>query len=238
MISPLAYVSPKAQIGKNVTIDAFAYIDDNVILGDNCHVFPHAVIGCIPQDLKFRGEETWTVIGDNCVLREFVTIHRGTASKGKTVVGKNNLIMAYCHVAHDCILHDNIIMSNCTQLAGEVEVDDFAVIGGGTLVHQFTHIGAHVMIQGGSKLNKDIPPFIIAAREPVSFTGINSIGLNRRGFTPEQIHTIQEVYRLLYQNSMNTTQALNHIEATLPASPERDAIVAFVRNSTRGVIKA
>jgi len=238
MISPLAYVSPKAQIGKNVTIDAFAYIDDNVILGDNCHVFPHAVIGCIPQDLKFRGEETWTVIGDNCVLREFVTIHRGTASKGKTVVGKNNLIMAYCHVAHDCILHDNIIMSNCTQLAGEVEVDDFAVIGGGTLVHQFTHIGAHVMIQGGSKLNKDIPPFIIAAREPVSFTGINSIGLNRRGFTPEQIHTIQEVYRLLYQNSMNTTQALNHIEATLPASPERDTIVAFVRNSTRGVIKA
>jgi len=238
MISPLAYVSPKAQIGKNVTIDAFAYIDDNVILGDNCHVFPHAVIGCIPQDLKFRGEETWTVIGENCVLREFVTIHRGTASKGKTVVGKNNLIMAYCHVAHDCILHDNIIMSNCTQLAGEVEVDDFAVIGGGTLVHQFTHIGAHVMIQGGSKLNKDIPPFIIAAREPVSFTGINSIGLNRRGFTPEQIHTIQEVYRLLYQNSMNTTQALNHIEATIPASAERDAIVAFVRNSTRGVIKA
>jgi UDP-N-acetylglucosamine acyltransferase len=129
-------------------------------------------------------------------------------------------------------------MSNCTQLAGEVEVDDFAVIGGGTLVHQFTHIGAHVMIQGGSKLNKDIPPFIIAAREPVSFTGINSIGLNRRGFTPEQIHTIQEVYRLLYRGGMNTTQALNHIEATLPASPERDAIVAFVRNSTRGVIKA
>ena len=238
MISPLAYVSPKAQIGKNVTIDAFAYIDDNVILGDNCHVFPHAVIGCIPQDLKFRGEETWTVIGENCVLREFVTIHRGTASKDKTVVGKNNLIMAYCHVAHDCILHDNIIMSNCTQLAGEVEVDDFAVIGGGTLVHQFTHIGAHVMIQGGSNLNNDIPPFIIAAREPVSFTGINSIGLNRRGFTPEQIHTIQEVYRLLFQNSMNTTQALNHIEATIPASAERDAIVAFVRNSTRGVIKA
>ena len=238
MISPLAYVSPKAQIGKNVTIDAFAYIDDNVILGDNCHVFPHAVIGCIPQDLKFRGEETWTVIGENCVLREFVTIHRGTASKGKTVVGKNNLIMAYCHVAHDCILHDNIIMSNCIQLAGEVEVDDFAVIGGGTLVHQFTHIGAHVMIQGGSKLNKDIPPFIIAAREPVSFTGINSIGLNRRGFTPEQIHTIQEIYRLLYQNGMNTTQALEHIEATMPASAERDSIVKFVRASTRGIIKA
>jgi len=238
MISPLAYVSPKAQIGKNVTIDAFAYIDDNVILGDNCHVFPHAVIGCVPQDLKFRGEETWTVIGNNCVLREFVTIHRGTASKGKTVVGSNNLIMAYCHVAHDCILHDNIIMSNATQLAGEVEVDDYAIIGGGTLVHQFSHIGGHVMIQGGSKINKDIPPFAIIARDPIAFCGINSVGLNRRGFTPEQIHTIQEVYRLLYQNGMNTTQALDYIEATMPQSAERDAIVAFVRASTRGIVKA
>ena len=238
MISPLAYVSPKAQIGNNVTIDAFAYIDDNVILGDNCHVFPHAVIGCVPQDLKFRGEETWTIIGDNCVLREFVTIHRGTASKGKTVVGNNNLIMAYCHVAHDCILHDNIIMSNATQLAGEVEVDDFAIIGGGTLVHQFSHIGGHVMIQGGSKINKDIPPFAIIARDPIAFCGINSVGLNRRGFTPEQIHSIQEVYRLLYQNGMNTTQALDHIEATMPASKERDLIVNFVRVSTRGIVRA
>lgn len=238
MISPLAYVSPKAQIGKNVTIDAFAYIDDNVILGDNCHVFPHAVIGCVPQDLKFRGEETWTIIGENCVLREFVTIHRGTASKGKTAVGNNNLIMAYCHVAHDCILHDNIIMSNATQLAGEVEVDDFAIIGGGTLVHQFSHIGGHVMIQGGSKINKDIPPFAIIARDPIAFCGINSVGLNRRGFTPEQIHTIQEVYRLLYQNGMNTTQALDHIEATMPASKERDLIVNFVRVSTRGIVRA
>ena len=238
MISPLAYVSPKAQIGKNVTIDAFAYIDDNVIIGDNCHIFPSAVIGAVPQDLKFKGEETWTIIGDNCVLREFVTIHRGTASKGKTVVGKNNLIMAYCHVAHDCILHDNIIMSNCTQLAGEVEVDDFAIIGGGTLVHQFTHIGGHVMIQGGSKINKDIPPYIIAAREPIAFCGINSVGLNRRGFTPEQIHTIQEVYRLIYQGGLNTTQALEQIEGTIERSPERDLIVDFIRSSARGILRA
>jgi UDP-N-acetylglucosamine acyltransferase len=237
-ISPLAYVSPKAQIGKNVTIDAFAYIDDNVILGDNCHVFPSAVIGAVPQDLKYTGEETWTIIGENCVLREFVTIHRGTASKGKTVVGKNNLIMAYCHVAHDCILHDNIIMSNATQLAGEVEVDDYAIIGGGTLVHQFTHIASHVMIQGGSKINKDIPPYAIIARDPIAFCGINSVGLNRRGFTPEQIHTIQEVYRLLYQNGMNITQALDYIEATMPASEERDTIVRFIRNSTRGIVRA
>ena len=237
-ISPLAYVSPKAQIGRNVTIDAFAYIDDNVILGDNCHVFPNAVIGCVPQDLKYRGEETWTIIGDNCVLREFVTIHRGTASKGKTVVGNNNLIMAYCHVAHDCILHDNIIMSNATQLAGEVEVDDFAIIGGGTLVHQFSHIGSHCMIQGGSKINKDIPPYIIAAREPIAYCGINSVGLNRRGFTPEQIHTIQETYRLIYNSGMIVSQALERIEAEIPASPERDLILSFVRNSTRGIVRA
>ena len=238
MISPLAYVSPKAQIGKNVTIDAFAYIDDNVIIGDNCHIFPSAVIGAVPQDMKYKGEETWTIIGDNCVLREFVTVHRGTASKGKTVVGNNNLIMAYCHIAHDCILHDNIIMSNVTQLAGEVEIDDYAVIGGGTLVHQFTHIGGHVMIQGGSKINKDIPPYAIVAREPIAFCGINSVGLNRRGFTPEQIHTVQEVYRLIYQSGMNTTQALEHIEATMPQSAERDTIVSFIHNSTRGIVKA
>ena len=238
MISPLAYVSPKAQIGKNVTIDAFAYIDDNVILGDNCHVFPSAVIGAVPQDLKFRGEETWTVIGDNCVLREFVTVHRGTASKGKTVIGSNNLIMAYCHVAHDCVLHDNIIMSNATQLAGEVEVDDFAIIGGGTLVHQFSHIGSHVMIQGGSKINKDIPPYVIAARDPIAFCGINSVGLNRRGFTPEQIHTIQETYRLIYNSGLIVSQALERIEAEIPASPERDLILDFVRSSTRGIVRA
>ena len=238
MISELAYISPKAQIGKNVTIDAFAYIDDNVIIGDNCHIFPHAVIGCVPQDLKFKGEETWTIIGDNCVLREFVTIHRGTASKGKTVIGNNNLIMAYCHVAHDCVLGNNIIMSNATQLAGEVEIDDFAIVGGGTLVHQFTRIGSHVMIQGGSKINKDIPPYIIAARDPIAFCGINSVGLNRRGFTPEQIHTIQEVYRILNQSGMNTTQALEAIEKQVPQSEERDRILAFVKASTRGIVKA
>ena len=230
-------MSPKAQIGKNVTIDAFAYVDDNVIIGDNCHIFPSAVIGAVPQDLKYKGEETWTIIGDNCVLREFVTVHRGTTSKGKTVIGNNNLIMAYCHVAHDCILHNNIIMSNATQLAGEVEVDDFAIIGGGTLVHQFSHIGSHVMIQGGSKINKDIPPYVIAAREPIAYCGINSVGLNRRGFTPEQIHTIQEAYRLIYQGGMIVSQALDTIEATMPETPERDAILHFIRNSERGIVR-
>ena len=256
MISPLASIHPDAKIGKDVEIGPFVTIDRDVEIGDGCiidasaticqytklgkkcHVFPSAVIGAIPQDLKFHGEVTWTIIGDNCVLREFVTVHRGTFSKGQTVIGNNNLIMAYCHVAHDCILHNNIIMSNTTQLAGEVEVEDNAIIGGGTLVHQFSHIGQHVMIQGGSKINKDIPPYIIAAREPIVYCGVNSVGLNRRGFTPKQIHTIQEVYRLLYQGGMNTTQALDHIEATMPASPERDLIVDFVRKSTRGVVRA
>lgn len=254
-ISPLAFIHPNAKIGENVTIGPFVCIESDVIIGDNCvidasaticqytqigkncHVFPSAVIGAIPQDLKFRGEETWTIIGDNNVLREFVTIHRGTASKGKTVIGNNNLIMAYCHVAHDCVLNNNIIMSNATQLAGEVVVDDFAIIGGGTLVHQFTHIGSHVMIQGGSKINKDVPPYAIAAREPIAFCGINSVGLNRRGYTPEQIHTIQEIYRLIYNNGMNTTQALAHIEANMPASAERDTILSFIKSSPRGIIK-
>ena len=146
--------------------------------------------------------------------------------------------MAYCHVAHDCILHDHIIMSNATQLAGEVEVDDYAIIGGGTLVHQFTHIGGHVMIQGGSRVNKDVPPFVIVAREPIAYCGINSVGLNRRGFTIERVHVIQDVYRLLYQNGLNTTQALDQIEATIPVSADRDLIVAFVKASTRGIVKA
>ena len=238
MISPLAYISPKAQIGKDVTIDPFAYIDDNVIIGDNCHIFPHATIGCIPQDLKFHGEETWTIIGNNCNIREFVTVHRGTFSKGKTVIGNNNLIMAYCHVAHDCELGNNIIMSNATQLAGEVVVDDFAIIGGGTLVHQFSHIGSHVMVQGGSRINKDIPPYVIAAREPIAFCGINSVGLNRRGFTAEQIHTIQEVYRLIYNSGLNTTQALERITAEIPDSIERNTILEFIRSSARGIIRA
>ena len=256
MISPLASIHPEAKIGENVEIGPFVTINKNVIIGDgciidsnaticeftrmgkNCHVFPSAVIGAIPQDLKFHGEETWTIIGDNNVMREFVTIHRGTASKGQTVIGNNNLIMAYCHVAHDCILHDHIIMSNATQLAGEVEVDNFAIIGGGTLVHQFVHIGSHVMIQGGSRTNKDIPPYIIAAREPIAYCGINSVGLNRRGFTPEQIHSIQEIYRIIYQGGMNTTRAIENIEETIPQSPERDVIVDFVRNSARGIVRA
>ena len=254
-ISPLAYIHPEAIIGENCEIGAFCYIDQGVVIGnnntlmnsvtvlygsrigDNNTIFPGAVIGAIPQDLKFRGEDTTAEIGNNNTIRENVTVNRGTAAKGKTVVGNNCLIMAYCHVAHDCLLHDHIIMSNATQLAGEVVVDDWAIIGGGSLVHQFSHIGAHVMIQGGSKINKDVPPYIIAAREPISYCGINSVGLNRRAFTQEQITAIQNTYRLVYLSGLNVSQAVEQVENTLPQSAERDLILEFIKGSPRGIVR-
>ena len=257
MISPLASIHPDAKIADNVEIGPFVFIDKDVEIGEgtiidanatvcehtrigkHCHVFPGAVVGAIPQDLKFKGELTYTFIGNDTVLRECTTVHRGTASKGKTKVGNNCLIMAYCHVAHDVEIKDNVIMSNATQLAGEVIVEDYAVIGGGTLVHQFTHIGPHVMIQGGSHINKDVPPYVMAARQPVQYCGINSVGLSRRGFTKDQIDTIQQAYRLIFQSSLNTTQAIDKVLEVLPASEERETIVDFIRSSaaTRGIIK-
>lgn len=236
-VGPFVYIDKDVEIGAGTIIDANATILEGTRIGKNCHIFPSAVVGAIPQDLKFKGEKTYVFIGDNTTIRECATVHRGTASKGKTVVGNNCLIMAYSHVAHDCLLHDHIIMSNATQLAGEVEVDDWAILGGGTLVHQFSHIGAHVMIQGGTRVNKDIPPFIIAARDPVSYCGINSVGLGRRGFTKEQVTSIQETYRLLYMSGLNVSQALEQIVATLPQTPERDLILDFIKASPRGVVR-
>ncbi|MBR1881488.1 MAG: acyl-ACP--UDP-N-acetylglucosamine O-acyltransferase [Muribaculaceae bacterium] len=254
-LQPLASIHPNAIIGENVTIAPFVTIDDNVVIGDgtiidsnavirsgarigrNCHIHASAVISDTPQDLKFKGEETVAIIGDNTSIREFVTIHRGTASKGKTVVGSNCLIMAYCHVAHDCCVGNHVIMSNCVQLAGEVVVDDWAILGGGSLVHQFTHIGGHVMLQGGSKVSKDIPPYILAGREPLSYEGVNSVGLHRRDFTDEQINAIQSVYRVLYLSGYNNRDAVAKIDAELPSSPERDYILEFVRSSKRGIIR-
>jgi len=255
MRQPLAYIHPEAKIAPNVVIDPFVTIDKNVVIeegthissnvtimegariGKNCRIFPGAVIAGIPQDLKFKGEDTVAIIGENTTIRECVTVNRGTASKGKTVIGKNCLIMAYCHVAHDCVIGDDCIIGNTTQLAGEVHIDNFAILSGGVLVHQFTHIGSHVMIQGGSKINKDIPPYVKAARDPISYCGINSVGLRRRGFTNEQIRDIQETYRYLYLSGMNNSTAIEHIEAELPATNERDEIVMFVRNSPRGIMK-
>ena len=255
MKQPLAYIHPAAKIASGVVIDPFVTIDCNVEIGEgtrigsnvtilegarigkNCNIFPGAVIGAIPQDLKFKGEDTLAIIGDNTTLRECVTVNRGTASKGKTEVGSNCLIMAYSHVGHECKVGDNVIISNATQLAGEVVVDNYAVIGGGTLVHQFCHLGAHVMIQGGALINKDVPPFVKAAREPISYAGVNSIGLRRRGFSSESIRDIQDIYRYLYLSGLNVTDAISRIEAELPATPERDEIILFVRNSKRGIIK-
>lgn len=255
MKQPLAYIHPAAKIAPSVVIDPFVTIEQNVEIGEgtricsnvtimegsrigkNCLIYPGAVIGGIPQDLKFRGEETFAIVGDNTTIRECVTINRGTASKGKTVVGSNCLIMAYSHIAHDCVVGDNVIIANSSQIAGEVVIDDFAIVGGGTLVHQFCHIGPHVMIQGGALVNKDIPPFVKAAREPISYAGINSIGLRRRNFTSETIREIQDIYRYLYLSGYNNTDAIERIEAELPATPERDEIILFVRNSKRGIIK-
>ncbi len=255
MKQPLAYIHPAAKIAPSVVIDPFVTIDANVEIGEgtrigsnvtimegarigkNCRIFPGAVIGAVPQDLKFRGEDTTAVVGDNTTIRECVTINRGTAAKGKTVVGSNCLLMAYSHIAHDCIVGDNVIVANSSQLAGEVIVDNFAIIGGGTLVHQFCHIGAHVMIQGGALINKDIPPYVKAAREPISYVGVNSIGLHRRNFSNEAIREIQDIYRYLYLSRMNVSDALDAIEAELPATRERDEILLFIRNAKRGIIR-
>lgn len=255
MNQPLSFVHADAQLAANVVVDPFVTIDknvkigagthicsnvtifENVTIGENCTIFPGAVIGAIPQDLKFKGEKTEVIIGNNCNIRECVTIHRGTASKGKTIIGDNCLIMAYCHVAHDCLLGNNIIMSNAVQLAGECHIDDFAVLGGGSLVHQFTHIGRHVMLQGGSRVNKDLPPYIMAGRDPISYAGTNSIGMRRRGFTNEQINNIQDIYRLIFNSGLNTTDAMERILTELPASAERDEITLFIRDSSRGILK-
>jgi UDP-N-acetylglucosamine acyltransferase len=255
MNQPLAYVHPQAKVAKNTVIEPFVNIEKNVEIGEgtwigsnvtimegarigkNCKIFPGAVISAVPQDLKFDGEETLVRIGDNTVIREFVTINRGTKANNETVVGNNCLLMAYVHVAHDCIVGNNVILANAATLAGHITIDDYAIIGGLSAIHQFVNIGAHVMISGGSLVRKDVPPFTKAAREPLSYVGINSIGLRRRGFTPEKISEIQDIYRLIYLKGNNVTQALEFIEANLPATSERDEIISFISRSTRGIMK-
>ena len=255
MHSPLAVIHPEAKIGLNVTIDPFVVIDKDVVIGDNCHIFPHttilngarighdcrifpgAVIAGIPQDLKFKGEDSTAEIGNHTTIRECVTINRGTVSKGKTVVGNNCLIMAYSHVAHDCFLKDNIIIGNATQVAGEVKIDDFAIISGGALVHQFVQISKHVMIQGGSRVGKDIPPYTLIGREPIVYCGINIVGLRRRGFTNQQVYLIQDIYRTLYTRGLNNTQALKAIETEYEPSEERNLILDFIKSSDRGIVR-
>lgn len=254
-ISNLAYIHPDAKIGNNVTVEPFSYVEGDVEIGDgthimsgaqvrsgskvgkNCRIFPGAVIGGDPQDLKYKGEKTFAIVGDNTTIRECVTVNRGTATKMQTVVGSNCLLMAYSHIAHDCLLKDNVIVGNATQLAGEVEVDHHAILSGGTLVHQFTRIGAHVMIQGGTRLGKDIPPFTIAGREPVCYSGVNLIGLRRYGFSNDKINEIQEIYRTIYQSGYNFSDAIVQIEKNFERTPEMEEIVSFVKSSPRGIVR-
>jgi len=256
MISPLANIHPNSEIAESAIIDPFVSISEDVEIGENTHIhpnvviydgarigknvtiYPGAVISAVPQDLKYQGEKTMTFIGDGSIIREYVTINKGTAAKAKTIVGKNCLIMAYSHVAHDCIVGNHIILANGVQLAGEVEVDDFAIIGGGTLVHQFCRIGKHVMTQGGLLLGKDIPPYVKSAREPASYVGVNSIGLRRRQFSNEKISYIQDIYRIIFNSGLNYKDALQKVIDTIEDSPEKEEIVNFIRTAKRGLIKS
>jgi UDP-N-acetylglucosamine acyltransferase len=255
MIQPLAYIHPSARIARGVTVDPFAVIHGDVEIGEgtwigsnvtimdgarigkNCRIFPGAVIAAIPQDLKFEGERSTVEIGDNVTIRECATINRGTVDRMTTKVGSNTLIMAYVHLAHDCIVGSNCIIANAVNMAGHVSVGDYVVIGGMSAVHQFVHIGAHAMVSGGSLVRKDVPPYVKAGREPLSYVGINSVGLRRRGYANEKITEIQNIYRWLYVSGLNTSEALTRIEAEMPATPERDEIIEFIQNAKRGIMR-
>ena len=256
MISNLAFIHPEAKIGKDVIIEPFAYVAANVTIdegtwvgpnstimdgariGKKCRIFPSAVVSGIPQDLKFRGEDSTAEIGDNTTIRECATVNRGTAAVGKTIIGAGCLLMAYSHIGHDCFIGNNVIVGNSTALAGEVDIDDWAILSAGTMVHQFAHIGAHVMIGGGARVRIDVPPFIKADRDPLSFLGLNSVGLIRRGFEKERIDEIHEIYRAIYLRGMNFSQALEFVEKEFKSSPDRDYILEFIRKSERGIIRA
>jgi len=255
MNQPLAYIHPEAKIARNVVIEPFVTISQNVVIeegtwigsnvtimegariGKNVKIYPGAVVSAIPQDLKFGGEDTIMEIGDNTVIRECVTLNRGTEATNKTTIGKNCLIMAYTHVAHDCVVGDNCILVNAVQLAGHVTIQDWAIIGGAAAIHQFVNIGSHTMVSGGSLVRKDVPPFTKAGREPLSYAGINSIGLRRRGFSNEKIAEIQEIYRYVFLKGLNNSRAIDLIELEMTPSKERDEILNFFRQSDRGIMK-
>ncbi len=255
MIHPHTYIHPNAKLAENVKVDPFTVIHQNVTIGEgtwvgsnvtimegvhigkNCRIFPGAVLGAVPQDLKFKGEDTTVEIGDNTTIREYVTIHRGTRDRWKTTVGNNCLIMAYSHIAHDCSVGNNCIMSNNSQMAGHVIMADYAWIAGFTAIHQFVKIGQHAFIAGGSLVRKDVPPYIKAVRNPLSYGGVNSVGLKRRGFSLDKINQILDIYRIIYNKGFNTSKALEFIEEEMAASDERDEIISFIRDSERGIIK-
>ena len=251
----LSYIDPQAKLARNVVVEPFVTIEKNVEIGSgtwigsnvtimegarigkNCEIFPGAVISAIPQDKKFKGEESLAIIGDNTVIRECATVNRATKVTGKTIVGNNCLIMAYAHIAHDCVIADNSIIVNNVALGGHVDIGEYAIVGGLTAVHQFVKIGKHSIVSGGSLVRKDVPPYVKAGREPLSFVGINSIGLRRHNFSDKDIEEIQEIYRVLYQKNNNNTQAINKIEIDFKVSIIRDEIIDFVKKSVRGIMR-
>jgi UDP-N-acetylglucosamine acyltransferase len=255
MISPLASIHPHAQIGNDVTIEPFAVIHNNVIIADGthimshavlmpfsrigkgCRIFPGAVIGAVPQDLKFAGEETTTEIGDYTTIRECATVNRGTKDKWKTVIGAHCLLMAYAHVAHDCVVGNNVILANAVQLAGHVEVGEYAIIGGLAGAHQFTRIGAHTYVAGHTVIRKDVPPYVKAAREPMSYMGLNIVGLQRRSFSQEKIDGIGQIYHLLFVGSHSIANGIEKIKDKVPDSEIKQEILHFIASSKTGVIK-
>lgn len=252
----LAQIHPDANVGKNVTIEAFTSIAANVVVGDNtwigpnatimegarigknCRIYPGAVISAAPQDLKYRGEASTTTIGDFTTIRECVTVNRGTQlDRSNTQVGNHCVLMAYTHIAHDCVIGDHVILANAVQMAGHVHINEYAFVGGTTAIHQFVKIGAHTMISGGSLVRKDVPPFVTAARDPLSYVGINSIGLRRRGYSNDKIREIQDIYRIIYLSGLNNTEALDKIKMELNPSSERDDIIRFIEASNRGMMR-
>ncbi len=250
-----AFVHPEAKIGKNVVIEPFAFVDKDVVIGDDswigpnacvwegarvgkkCKIFPGAQVSCLPQDLKYEGEKTTAEIGDGTTIREFVTVSRGTKDRDKTIIGEDCLLMSYVHIAHDCHIGDHCIISNAVQIAGHVDIGHYAVIGGTAAVRQFARIGAHAMIAGGSLVRKDVPPFVSAAREPLGYSGINAIGLRRRGFNNEKLNEIQEIYRIIYLSDLNTSTAIEKINKEFNGSPEKEEIINFIQSSERGIMK-
>jgi UDP-N-acetylglucosamine acyltransferase len=254
-ISNLSVIHPDAKIGENVTIGPFSIISADVEIGDgtwiashvsvmngarvgkNCKIFQGAIVGSVPQDLKYRGERTYLEIGDNTIIREYCTLNIGTTASGHTFIGKNCLVMAYAHVAHDCVIGDNVILANNVTLAGHIEIGNFARIGGMAAVHQFVKIGQDVMVGGGSLVRTDVPPFITAAREPLAYAGVNRVGLKRRQYTPKQIDNIRDMYRILFVDGYNVRQAIERIENVIPPTQEKQTILSFLSESKRGMIK-
>jgi len=248
-------INKDAEIGKNVKIDSFSSIHENVVIGDNCwigsnvtiypgarigsncQIFPGSVISAIPQDLKFKGEETTAIIGDNVIIRECVTINRGTSYNNTTIVGDNSFLMAYSHVAHDCIIKNNVIVANGVAIAGHVEIDEYAIIGGLSAIQQFSKIGKFSMISGGSLVRKDVPPYIKVAKEPLRFIGINKIGLKRNNFKKEQIEHIASIFRIIFQEGNNISKAMEIIEKNEEISNEKKEILKFIKNSKSGIVK-